>query len=126
MHVSVRRLLVAVVAVAALAGASTAQAALIRFATPTRNIGCVAETGNFVRCDIRDTQARKPPRLVWGKRRAGKDGAPADAEATVDQEIPEDEPGEIAASERAALGFMITGKPGQVRLRLATREELEW
>ena len=54
-----------------LVGAASAQAALIRFATPSRNIGCIAETGKFIRCDISQSAGTRPPRprscqLDWG------------------------------------------------------------
>jgi hypothetical protein len=57
-------------ALLALVWAPAALADQARFATPSRNIGCIG-TGAFVRCDIAETRADPPPRpascrLDWG------------------------------------------------------------
>jgi len=66
----VRRIALCAAALA-LAGSATAEAALIRFATPSRNIGCIAVAGASIRCDIRQTDAAIPRRPAgceqdWG------------------------------------------------------------
>lgn len=67
--------LVALLAIVAAAGAAPAAAKLVRFQTPSRNIGCIGETAtsaNTVRCDIRTRTWSPPPRprgcrLDWGQ-----------------------------------------------------------
>lgn len=67
--------IVALLAIVVAAGAAPAAARLVRFQTPSRNIGCIGETaatGNTVRCDIRTRSWSPPPRpkgcrLDWGQ-----------------------------------------------------------
>lgn len=54
----------------ALVHAPPASAAFTQFSTPSKNIGCIS-TPNYLRCDIRTTTVRPPPRprscdLDWG------------------------------------------------------------
>lgn len=66
-----RRLLVALVlAAAALMVWSASASAITRFATPSRNIACAGDRTEM-RCDIRESTAKKPPRpkscrFDWG------------------------------------------------------------
>lgn len=65
-----RAVLVILATAAMLAAGATTAAALVSFATPSRNIGCIGDrTG--IRCDIRQTTVAPPPRpasceLDWG------------------------------------------------------------
>lgn len=67
-------LLVVVVVGATVSAASSANAAITVFRTPSGNIGCAAGTSDgsqFLRCDVARTRARAPRRpascdLAWG------------------------------------------------------------
>ena len=56
--------LTAVLCATALVGATAAQA-LVQFASPSGNIGCVLAKADGVRCDIREKEWRAPPKPSW-------------------------------------------------------------
>ena len=56
--------LTAVLCATALVGAAAAQA-LVQFASPSGNIGCVLARADGVRCDIREKEWRAPPKPSW-------------------------------------------------------------
>ncbi|MFP5451097.1 MAG: DUF6636 domain-containing protein [Thermoleophilia bacterium] len=70
MITSLRVLIAGAAAAAAIAGAAGTASAAVTFATPTLNIGCHG-TAKDVRCDIRSSSARRPPKprvcdFDWG------------------------------------------------------------